>query len=94
MKIIILGKIMNCKACDIVWKELGFDEQQIEDVVEGVRDRDRERFDLQLNGDDWRSGRQLLLSNARDQAREGGVSVAEEEAEAAARQSARQAQGS
>jgi glutathione-regulated potassium-efflux system protein KefB len=73
---------------------MGADEQQIEDVVEGVRARDRERFDLQLNGEDWRSGGQLLLSNAREQAREGGISVDEEDAEAAARRSAQQAQGS
>jgi glutathione-regulated potassium-efflux system protein KefB len=73
---------------------MGADEQQIEDVLEGVRERDQERFDLQLNGDDWRVGRNLLISNAREQAREGGVSVAEEEAEAAASRSAEPAQGS
>jgi glutathione-regulated potassium-efflux system protein KefB len=73
---------------------MGADEQQIEDVIEGVRARDQERFDLQLNGEDWRSGGQLLLSNAREQAREGGISVDEEDAEAAARRSAQQAQGS
>ncbi len=72
---------------------MGADEQQIEDVLEGVRERDQERFDLQLNGDDWRVGRNLLISNAREQAREGGVSVAEEEAEAAASRSAEPAQG-
>ncbi|ODT69596.1 MAG: potassium transporter [Pelagibacterium sp. SCN 63-23] len=54
---------------------LGEDEQTIADVAEGVRERDRQRFELQLNGDDWRSGGQLLLSNAREQAREGGVDV-------------------
>jgi glutathione-regulated potassium-efflux system protein KefB len=73
---------------------MGADEQQIEDVLEGVRERDSERFDLQLNGDDWRVGRQLLISNAREQAREGGISVAEEAAEAAASKSAQQTQGS
>jgi glutathione-regulated potassium-efflux system protein KefB len=57
---------------------LGADEQQIEDVVDGVRDRDRQRFEMQLNGEDWRQGGQLLLSNAREQAREGGVRVAEQ----------------
>lgn len=56
-------------------RQLGADEQLIEDVVEGVRDRDRQRFELQLGGDDWRTGGQLLLSNAREQAREGGVDV-------------------
>ncbi len=54
---------------------LGEDEQTIADVVAGVRDRDRQRFELQLSGDDWRTGGQLLLSNAREQAREGGVDV-------------------
>jgi glutathione-regulated potassium-efflux system protein KefB len=73
---------------------MGADEQQIEDVLEGVRERDTERFELQLNGDDWRVGRNLLISNAREQAREGGVSVAEEDAEAAASRSAQPAQGS
>lgn len=56
-------------------RQLGADDQMIEDVIEGVRDRDRQRFELQLNGDDWRTGGQLLLSNAREQAREGGVDV-------------------
>ncbi|MHA6297576.1 monovalent cation:proton antiporter-2 (CPA2) family protein [Devosia sp. CAU 1758] len=73
---------------------MGADEQQIADVLDGVRERDSERFDLQLNGDDWRVGRQLLISNAREQAREGGISVAKEAAEAAARKSARPMQGS
>jgi glutathione-regulated potassium-efflux system protein KefB len=73
---------------------MGADEQQIEDVLEGVRERDTERFELQLNGEDWRVGRNLLISNAREQAREGGVSVAEEEAEAAASRSAQPAQTS
>ncbi|MCP8883709.1 monovalent cation:proton antiporter-2 (CPA2) family protein [Devosia sp. XJ19-1] len=73
---------------------LGADEQQIEDVIAGVRERDSERFDLQLNGDDWRVGRQLLISNAREQAREGGVRVDEDDAEAAASRSAQPVQGS
>ncbi|MBJ3783672.1 monovalent cation:proton antiporter-2 (CPA2) family protein [Devosia sediminis] len=73
---------------------MGADEQQIEDVLEGVKARDRERFELQLNGEDWRTGGQLLLSNARDQAREGGVSVGKDEAEAAASRSAQPVQGS
>lgn len=34
MKVMIIGKIMNCKASDIVWKEMGFDEQQIEEGIE------------------------------------------------------------
>lgn len=72
---------------------MGGDEQQIADVLEGVRERDRERFELQLNGDDWRVGRNLLISNAREQAREGGVSVDEADAEAAASRSSQQVQG-
>ncbi len=56
-------------------RALGEDEQTIEEVLENVRERDRQRFELQLNGDDWRTGGQLLLSNAREQAREGGVVV-------------------
>ena len=58
---------------------LGADEQQIDDVVEGVRDRDRQRFDMQMNGEDWRQTARLLISNAREQAREGGVRVDEGE---------------
>jgi glutathione-regulated potassium-efflux system protein KefB len=54
---------------------LGADEQQIEEVVEGVRDRDQQRFEMQLNGEDWRHLGQLLLSNAREQALESGVRV-------------------
>lgn len=54
---------------------LGEDEQTIADVLEGVRDRDRQRFELQMSSDDWHTGGQLLLSNAREQAREGGVDV-------------------
>jgi transporter, monovalent cation:proton antiporter-2 (CPA2) family len=73
---------------------MGADEQQIADVLEGVRNRDRERFELQMNGEDWRSGGNLLISNAREQAREGGVSVDAAEAEAAAAKSAPPVQGS
>jgi len=69
---------------------LGADEVQVDEVIEGVRDRDRQRFELQLNGDDWRTGGQLLMSNARDQAREGGVEVSRETADEAASESARQ----
>jgi transporter, monovalent cation:proton antiporter-2 (CPA2) family len=62
---------------------LGAEESQADEIIEGVRDRDRQRFELQLNGDDWRTGGQLLLSNAREQARESGVNVDEQAAEAA-----------
>lgn len=73
---------------------LGADEMQIADVLDGVRDRDRERFELQLNGEDWRTGGNLLISNAREQAREGGISVDRDDAEAAAARSAPPAQAS
>ncbi|KQX40520.1 potassium transporter [Devosia sp. Root436] len=60
---------------------LGASEEEAAAVVEGVRNRDGQRFDLQLAGEDWRSLGQLLISNAQDQARESGVTVAEETAE-------------
>ena len=47
-------------------------------MLEGVRDRDRQRFDMQLAGEDWALGRRLLLSNAQEQAREGGVALSED----------------
>lgn len=34
LKVIIMGKIISCRASDIVWNELGFDEQQIEEGIE------------------------------------------------------------
>lgn len=66
-----------------VIKALGASEQETEEVLEGVRDRDRQRFDMQLAGEDWLLGSRLLLSNAQDQARESGVSVDEEDVEEA-----------
>ncbi|MGL5009875.1 MAG: NAD-binding protein, partial [Paracoccaceae bacterium] len=45
--------------------EVGLEEA--EDVIEGVRKRDRERFALQLSGDIY-SGASLLIGNAKDQA--------------------------
>ncbi|UYO00840.1 MAG: monovalent cation:proton antiporter-2 (CPA2) family protein [Devosia sp.] len=74
-------------------RQLGADEQQIADIIEGLRERDRQRFELQLNGDDWRTGGQLLLNNAREQAREGGVTVSDADAEAVAQRSERETQG-
>lgn len=73
---------------------LGATDEEAAEVLEGVRGRDRQRFERQLAGEDWRNLSQLLISNAQDQAREGGVSVSEESAEAAASQSARPAQTS
>jgi glutathione-regulated potassium-efflux system protein KefB len=55
-----------------VIRELGATEEEIEDVIEGVRRRDGQRFEAQLLGG-IQAGRGLLLSNAVDQAREQGV---------------------
>jgi len=55
-----------------VIRELGATEDEIEDVLEGVRKRDNERFEAQMLGG-IQAGRGLLLSNAVDQAREQGV---------------------
>ena len=62
---------------------LGAEDVQIQEIVEGVRDRDRQRFELQMAGKDWRNLGQLLISNAKEQAKEGGVSVSEEKVQAA-----------
>jgi glutathione-regulated potassium-efflux system protein KefB len=62
---------------------LGADEIEIEAAVEGIRARDRARFEAQLLGG-AQAGRGLLLSNAVDQAREGGVDVQPAAADAAA----------
>ncbi|WP_375452721.1 monovalent cation:proton antiporter-2 (CPA2) family protein [uncultured Devosia sp.] len=64
-------------------RELGGTEDEIERVMEGVRQRDKLRFDSQLldNGDPLTLARQLLLSNAAEQAREGGIALAQEQIE-------------
>lgn len=62
---------------------MGVSAEDTAEVVERVRDRDRQRFELQLGGEDWRNLNRLLISNAQDQARESGVSVSEDTAEAA-----------
>jgi glutathione-regulated potassium-efflux system protein KefB len=51
---------------------LGSTEEEIADVIEGVRDRDRRRFSAQIVGG-IAAGRDLLLSNAEEQARESGA---------------------
>lgn len=71
---------------------LGATEEEAAEVVEGVRERDRQRFELQLGGEDWRNLNRLLISNAQEQARESGVTVSEERAEDAVAHSA-QVQG-
>lgn len=63
---------------------LGASAEEAEDVVAGVRDRDQQRFDLQMVADNRiAAGRHLLISNAEEQARESGVTVAEAAAEEA-----------
>ena len=56
-------------------QRLGASADQAAEVVEGVRDRDRQRFEMQMAGEDWRRQGTLLLSNAVEQARESGVAV-------------------
>lgn len=53
-------------------RELGTDMVEVEEIIEGVRERDRQRFAAQLVGG-IQAGRDLLLSNAEDQARESGT---------------------
>jgi glutathione-regulated potassium-efflux system protein KefB len=60
---------------------LGATDEEAAEVVEGVRDRDQQRFEMQLAGADQLAGSRLLLSNARDQAREGGVVLSEKAVE-------------
>src|SRR5690606_27295500 len=51
---------------------LGADEDEVARIAEGVRTRDQQRFEAQLLGG-LQAGRELLLSNAEEQAREGGI---------------------
>jgi glutathione-regulated potassium-efflux system protein KefB len=53
-------------------RELGSEEDEIADIIDGVRERDRQRFAAQTVGG-IQAGRDLLLSNAEDQARESGT---------------------
>ena len=53
-------------------KVLGSTDEEIAELIEGVRERDRQRFAAQLVGG-LRAGRALLLSNAEEQARESGA---------------------
>jgi glutathione-regulated potassium-efflux system protein KefB len=64
-----------------VIKHLGASEEEADEVIEGVRDRDRQRFELQMVGGEQMAGRHLLLSNAVEQARETGVAVRPETVE-------------
>ena len=53
-------------------KLLGSSEPEVAEVIEGVRDRDRQRFAAQLVGG-IQAGRGLLLQNAQEQAKESGA---------------------
>ncbi len=53
-------------------RELGTDIVEVGEIIEGVRERDRQRFAAQLVGGVM-AGRDLLLANAEDQARESGT---------------------
>ncbi len=53
-------------------KVLGSTDEEIADLILGVRERDRQRFAAQLVGG-LAAGRDLLLSNAEEQARESGA---------------------
>jgi len=64
-----------------VIRRLGASAEEADDVVAGVRDRDMQRFELQMAGGLQMAGRHLLISNAEDQAREGGVAVDPEQVE-------------
>ena len=61
-----------------VIRVLGASDEEAEEVIAGVRDRDTQRFDLQMVGGLRMAGRHLLISNAAEQAREGGIEVPEE----------------
>lgn len=71
---------------------LGADSEVAAEIVDGVRDRDRQRFELQMAGEDWRTLGQLLLSNAQDQARESGVTIERAAADDAVAKSTQPAQ--
>src|SRR3569623_960221 len=53
-------------------KELGSSDEDIADQMDGVRERDRQRFAAQIVGG-LRAGRDLLLTNAEEQAKESGA---------------------
>jgi glutathione-regulated potassium-efflux system protein KefB len=53
-------------------KQLGSSDDEVAELIEGVRDRDRQRFAAQIVGG-LRAGRDLLLTNAEEQAKESGA---------------------
>jgi glutathione-regulated potassium-efflux system protein KefB len=56
-------------------RQLGAGEEEIAEIVEAVRTRDQQRFEAQVLGG-LQAGRDLLISNAEEQARESGVVAA------------------
>jgi glutathione-regulated potassium-efflux system protein KefB len=64
-------------------RTLGATEEEIGTVLEGVRQRDRLRFEVQLLDDASAldAAKTLLLKNAADQAREGGVVLSDDDVE-------------
>lgn len=67
---------------------MGVSQEEADEVVERVRERDRMRFELQLAGEDWRNLSRMLISNAQEQARESGVSISQDTADEAVARSA------
>jgi glutathione-regulated potassium-efflux system protein KefB len=53
-------------------RQLGVDKDDVAEIVDGVRQRDQQRFEAQILGG-LHAGRDLLLSNAEEQAKESGV---------------------
>lgn len=53
-------------------KQLGSSDEEVAELIDGVRDRDRQRFAAQIVGG-LRAGRDLLLTNAEEQAKESGA---------------------
>lgn len=53
-------------------RELGVDDVEVSEIIDGVRERDRQRFAAQISGG-ITAGRDLLLSNAVEQAKESGA---------------------
>ncbi|MEO6014335.1 MAG: monovalent cation:proton antiporter-2 (CPA2) family protein [Devosia sp.] len=51
---------------------LGSDDEEVAELLSGVRERDRQRFNAQIVGG-LQAGRDLLISNAEEQARESGA---------------------
>jgi glutathione-regulated potassium-efflux system protein KefB len=59
-------------------RALGTSPEEADEIIEDVRDRDRQRFEAQILGG-LQAGRDLLISNAEEQARESGVVAAPSE---------------